>query len=136
MHGIGGFDAASMVVFDDGLVVVQGSAVTFVVLGGVVVGGGAEESLANKLAAIDVLGPAVTAAQAAEAAKGSWLILPGEVMNVKIAKSLLQGRKLTIKLSSKTLKLSFAPKTTPVATVVGLLQPLVGTRLEVEPSAL
>jgi len=110
---------ASLVLFDDGLVVVQGS-----------------KSLSKKLAVIDGLGPTAAAAQAAEAVKGAWLVLPGEVMSVKIAKSLLQGRKLTIKLSSKTLKLSFAPKTTPVATVEGLLQPLLGNRLEVEPSAL
>lgn len=136
MGGIAGADAASMVVFDDGLVVVQARAVWGAVVGGVAVGGGAEESLANKLAAIDALGPAVTAAEAAEAAEGSWLIVPGEVQSVKIAKSRLQGCRLTAQLTAETLKLIFAPKRTPVATVVGLLRPLLGDRLEVGPGRL
>lgn len=127
-----------MVVFDDGLVVVPGGKTAFVgmwfgALGGAVAGGAAKKALANRLAVIDALGPGVTAAQAAEAAKGTWLVAPSQVQDVKIAKSRLQGCKLTIHLTSKTLKLNFAPNRTPVATVVGLLQPLLGDRLEVDP---
>jgi len=131
---------SSVVVFDDGIVVVVGSKAAtagraFGAIGAAIAVSAARRGLTKKMATIDALGPGAPAAAAAASVTDARLLTPGEVTGATIAKGLGKARKLTFSLVKGTVKLRFASKKTPVTTVVGLLQPLLGERLRVEPAA-
>ena len=136
----GAGQTASLIVFDDGILVVSGSkaasaGVAFGAIGGAVGAVAAKKALAKKLAIIDELGPSASSGQAAAAVKGAQHLSATDITAARIAKGLGQGRKLRFDLPSGPVKLRWAGKQTPVATVAGLLQLLLGDRLEVDEGA-
>lgn len=132
---------SSVIVFDDGIYVLQGSwsAAFLSGLGSLLLGpfGSAialsrgRQAVAVKLTSIEALGPDATATEAAVAGAGGRLLEAGAITRASVTQSRSGSSLLTFDHPEGKVKLSWSAKDTPIETVVGLLEPLLRERLTV-----
>ena len=130
---------AALCVFDDGLVVIEGSrgaraGLLFGAIGGLVAARSAQKALDQKLGIVNGLGPTATSDQAAASVENATAYSTAAIASVDVTKGIGKGRKLKIEASDgRSSKLVFNTKQTPTEEFDRLVRPLLGDRLHGTP---